>query len=175
MIKEEDIEKVGKAVKAHGYNGDVKIEFDQNFDEEAAEFLIVKVDGLPTPFYVEGYRYGSDTHAIYKLETIDSEAKAKELIVGKDVYVDKEHIREDEPEETEGTVYALKGYTVKECSHGTLGTVSDINDNTANILMIVEKENGDELMIPVADEYIKEIDDNNKTIPLQLPDGFLDL
>ena len=156
MIKEEDIERVGKAVKAHSYGGEVKIEFDQNFDEEAAEFLIVKEDGLPTPFYVEGYKYSSDTQAIYKLEDIDTEADAKRLLVGKDVYVEKEHIRENVTEETEGTVYALKSYTVSDASHGRLGTVSEIDDQTA-------------------DEYIKEIDDDSKQITLQLPDGFLDL
>ncbi|MBQ3896049.1 MAG: 16S rRNA processing protein RimM, partial [Paludibacteraceae bacterium] len=84
-------------------------------------------------------------------------------------------IRENVTEETEGTVYALKGYTVNDASHGRLGTVSEIDDQTANILLIVKKDNGDEIMIPVADEYIKEIDDDSKQITLQLPDGFLDL
>ena len=175
MIKQAATARVGKAVKAHSYGGEVKMEFDQNFDEEAAEFMIVKEDGLPTQLYVEGYKYSSDTQAIYKLEDIDTEADAKRLLVGKDVYVEKEHIRENVTEETEGTVYALKGYSVNDASHGRLGTVSEIDDQTANILLIVRKDNGDEIMIPVADEYIKEIDDDNKQITLQLPDGFLDL
>ena len=48
----------------------------------------------------------------------------------------------------------------------------DINDLTENVLFIVEHE-GEEIMIPAADDLILDIDDENETILMDLPKGLV--
>ncbi len=48
----------------------------------------------------------------------------------------------------------------------------DINDLTENVLFIVEHE-GEEIMIPAADDLILDIDDENETILMDLPQGLV--
>ena len=50
----------------------------------------------------------------------------------------------------------------------------DINDLTENVLFIVEHE-GKEIMIPAADDLILDIDDENETILMDLPQGLVNI
>jgi len=52
--------------------------------------------------------------------------------------------------------------------------ITDIDRSTANVLYVVEKEDS-ELLIPVADDYIREINHDLKEIVVKLPEGLLDL
>ena len=55
-----------------------------------------------------------------------------------------------------------------------VGKVIDINDNTANILLIVErKDSNEEVMIPIADELVRYIDVEKQVISLTIPDGLI--
>ena len=55
---------------------------------------------------------------------------------------------------------------------GPIGEIVDINDLTENVLFIVEHE-GEEIMIPAADDLILGIDDENETILMDLPQGLV--
>ena len=56
-----------------------------------------------------------------------------------------------------------------------IGTIIDIDDNTDNWLFIVEKEDGNEVMIPAHEEFIAEIRQEEKIMVMDLPIGLLDL
>ena len=135
--------------------------------------MCVYEDGLPVPFCVTGFRFKSDNVAIYHFELIESDEVASRELVGKDVYINKEHI--NEKDNSEDPLSAMIGYEVSDKTTGHIGTVTDIDDKTANILFIVTGSNGNELMIPIAEEYIISIDDNAKSITLDLPDGLLNI
>jgi 16S rRNA processing protein RimM len=56
-----------------------------------------------------------------------------------------------------------------------IGTISDIDDNTDNWLFIVQRPDGSEVMIPAHEEFIAKINQEEKTIVMDLPLGLLDL
>lgn len=56
-----------------------------------------------------------------------------------------------------------------------MGEITDYNDATSNVLLIVTTPGGDEVYIPVADEYIDEIDPDTNTLHTTLPSGIIDL
>ena len=56
-----------------------------------------------------------------------------------------------------------------------MGVITDINDSTENALFIVELPNGKSTYIPIADELIDEINEEEKYIVMTLPEGILDL
>lgn len=88
----------------------------------------------------------------------------------------KEDFREmTEAEEDDGE-YAddLVGYTIIDDENGNLGEIKEIDLSTANTLFLLER-NGKTLYIPVADEFITDIDNTNRTIHTSLPAGLVDL
>ena len=61
MIKEQDIYKIGVIGKAHGVKGELSIQIDDDiFDRVDAEYLVLKLDGIFVPFFMEEYRFKSD-------------------------------------------------------------------------------------------------------------------
>ena len=69
---------------------------------------------------------------------------------------------------------SLIGYTIIDRNYGVLGKVIDIDDQTANVLFIVEY-NDSELMVPAAEDLVEAIDDEEKTIIMNLPQGLINL
>lgn len=53
--------------------------------------------------------------------------------------------------------------------------IIDLDDTTDNYLFIIETPDGRNVMVPVADEYVVDIDTENRIITLDLPDGLLDI
>ena len=86
MIREEEVYKIGKLGKTHGIKGELSFLFDDDvFDRVDADYLVLMVDGILVPFFLEEYRFRSDSNAIVKFEDIDTQDRAREL-TGCDVY-----------------------------------------------------------------------------------------
>ena len=56
-----------------------------------------------------------------------------------------------------------------------IGTITDIDDKTDNWLFIVERTDGSEVMIPAHEEFITEIQQEERIMVMDLPLGLLDL
>ena len=64
MIKQEEVYKIGRIGKAHGVKGEVTFMFDDDvFDRVDADYLILEVDGILVPFFMEEYRFRTDSTA----------------------------------------------------------------------------------------------------------------
>ena len=73
MIKREDVYKIGVFNKPHGIHGELSFTFtDDLFDRVEAEYLICLLDGIFVPFFLEEYRFRSDSTALVKLEGVDT-------------------------------------------------------------------------------------------------------
>ena len=98
MIKKEDVYKIGKLGKPHGVKGEVSMMFtDDIFDRVEADYLILLIDGILVPFFMEEYRFRNDEQVLMKFVDIDTEAKAREL-TGCEVYFPREQADRHEGE-----------------------------------------------------------------------------
>ena len=169
MIKKEEVYKIGRIGKAHGVKGEVSVKFDDDvFDRVDAEYLILEVDGILVPFFMEEYRFRSDSTALVKFEDIDTQDRAREL-TNCDVYFPRD-LADDEEEVL--TYSFLVGFDIVEASTGKkVGTIASVDESTLNILFELE----DGMLIPASEELITDIDKDNKTITIALPEGILDL
>ena len=56
MIKAEEVYKIGRLGKAHGVKGEVSFQFDDDiFDRVDADYLVLDIDGILVPFFMEEY------------------------------------------------------------------------------------------------------------------------
>ena len=169
MIKREDVYKIGRLGKAHGVKGEVSFQFtDDIFDSVDAEYLVLDVDGILVPFFMEEYRFRNDSVCLVKFCDVDTQQRAQEL-TGCDVYFPR--ALAEEAEETP-SLSSLVGFKIVSVPDGsTIGTIAAIDDSTLNILFELE----DGTLIPASDELIENIDVNKKEIIMNIPEGLLDI
>lgn len=169
MIKEENIYQIGRLGKTHGVRGEISFLFDDDvFDRVDADYLILKVDGIFVPFFIEEYRFKSDSNAIIKFEDIDTQERAREL-TGADVYFPRS-LAENDDENLSWPV--LVGFDIIEASNGrTIGRIASVDDSTLNILFCLD----DGRLIPASENLITAIDQQTHTLTMHIPEGLLDL
>lgn len=171
MIKKEEVFKIGIINKPHGVKGEVSFTFtDDIFDRvEDCDYLVLLLDGILVPFFIEEYRFRLDNVALVKFEGIDSTEKARTL-TNVEVYYPVKFM--DDQEEISSWNYFI-GFRVEDIHHGCLGTVVDVDDATMNVLFVIE--NGDEeVLLPAHEEFILDIDRKKKILKVDIPDGLLD-
>lgn len=171
MIKKEEVFKIGIINKPHGVKGEVSFTFtDDIFDRvEDCDYLVLLLDGILVPFFIEEYRFRSDNVALVKFEGIDSTEKARTL-TNVEVYYPVKFM--DDQEEISSWNYFI-GFRVEDIHYGCLGTVVDVDDATMNVLFVIE--NGDEeVLLPAHEEFILDIDRKKKILKVDIPDGLLD-
>lgn len=168
MIKQEEVYKIGRLGKAHGVKGEVSFQFDDDvFDRVDADYLILDIDGILVPFFMEEYRFRSDSTALVKFEDVDTQERAREL-TNCDVYFPISLSDEDAPLSYSFFI----GFAIVDAESGRqVGRISAVDDQTANILFELE----DGTLIPASEELITEIDQNASIITMRLPEGLLDL
>lgn len=181
MILESELTKAGVFTKTHGVRGELNalLDIDPDYFEDHDCFICME-EGIPTPFFIESFRPKGASASLIKPDSVDSEEEAK-LFVGKTIYINKRLYREymDENPDCEGEYASdLIGWKIVDAADGTeIGTIADVNVETPNPLFIVEtgKDNGSTILIPVAEDFITEIDENRRIITMSLPEGLMDL
>lgn len=175
MILRTDITEAGIFNKPHGIKGEISATLDYDIDLNEVKCIIMDVEGIFVPFFIKSVRPKTAETCLLTIDGIDSEQKARPLS-GRAFYLLNSDIPEDDTDGEDG-LYAseLIGYTVIDSIMGTLGEVTDYNDSTDNILLIVTNPEGKDIYIPVADEFIDEIDTDNNSLHTSLPQGIVDL
>ncbi len=169
MIKEEDVYKIGKLGKTHGVRGEISFLFDDDvFDRTDADYLILRVDGILVPFFIEEYRFKSDANTIVKFDGIDTQERAREL-TGCDVYFPRS-LAEGDDGDISWSI--LVGFDILEAQSGkAVGRIAAIDDSTMNILFELE----DGHLVPASEDLITAIDQEARTITMHIPEGLLEL
>lgn len=169
MIRKEEVFKIGRLGKAHGVKGEVSFQFDDDiFDTADADYLILELDGILVPFFMEEYRFRSDSVALVKFCDVDTQQRASEL-TGSDVYFPRELAKEadDVP-----SLSRLVGFSIIEAeTKQEVGTIAAIDDQTQNILFELE----DGQLLPASDDLITNIDTKLQQITMHIPEGLLDI
>jgi 16S rRNA processing protein RimM len=170
MIKKEDIFAIGQTAKPHGISGELSFSFTTDiFDQENCHFFIFEIDHIFVPFFIEEYRFKSNTTGFVKFEGIENEEKSRELS-NLTIYLPKKYAEEIETEVTDFRYFL--GFEIMDKNTGSLGKITNIYDDTANILFeLAEKD----LLIPASEEYITKINHKKRIIYMTVPEGLFDL
>lgn len=172
MIEREELIKIGRFNKPHGVKGELSFTFtDDVFDRTDCPYIVCEIDGIFVPFFIEEYRFKSDTTALIKLEDVDNETEARPFSL-LDVYFPKSYY--DTAAEEEAPSDYFIGFTVVDSERGELGEIVGVDDTTENVLFEIDHA-GRELLVPAVDEFVCEIDEENRRLYMNIPEGLLDL
>ena len=167
MIKQEEVYKIGRLGKAHGIKGEITMQVEDDiFDRTDAEYLVLEMDKIMVPFFIEEYYFKTDTTALIKFEGIDTIERAKEF-ANIDVYFPRKIKENNTISEQETLSYPLLvGFQVND-----IGKIAYIDHQTENIMFELE----DGTLIPASEELIEDIDVANKQIKMTIPEGLLEI
>lgn len=175
MIGHDDLVQIGSFFKTHGIKGELSAGFDYDIDPADLSCIIVEIDGIPTPFFIESVR--GQNKIIVKLQDVDNADDAAEL-TKHDFYITKKEFERLSPADDDADGFYLAdliGYSLHDTDGDAIGKIVDFDDSTANILLHIETAAGKTAYVPFADELIDSIDTENKTITMNLPEGIIGL
>lgn len=173
MIKDEEVYKIGILNKPHGIHGEIVFTFsDDIFDQAPVDYLICRMEGILVPFFIEEYRFKSDSVALVKFEGIENEDQARQF-TNTEVFFPIKHARDASPEERGLSFFV--GFRIKDIHAGEIGSVIDVEDANANQLFMVQDREGKEVLIPAHEQLIVDVDIKHKAITMDLPAGLLHL
>lgn len=156
---------IGQIVNTHGIKGEVKL---NPWTDDIEDLLDLEVfyDEKGNPLEVINSRIHKNT-VIIKFRSISTMNDAEKM-KGETLYTEKTPL-------PEGRYYIkdLIGLTVLENSE-KLGTLTDVFNTGANDIYEVKTPDGKRIYLPVIDGVIGDIDLNEKTIEVTIPEGLLD-
>ena len=172
-IPKADCDKVGFFKKTHGVSGELVLEYEPQFEYsiENADRFFVELEGLLVPFFIveDGFRFKTENSAILTFDGVESEKYAKRM-VGSSVFLFKDEIIVMTDELSDS---ALVDYLLVDEKLGEIGIIDQIDNYSGNIVFTVNFK-GKELLVPFNEDFLLEIDKQNKVIKLRLPEGLFD-
>ena len=167
---------IGKTHKTRGVAGELKYSVSDTYWEDflKAEVLFIDVSGLKTPFFVESVKTGRQE--VLKLEDVDALEEAHALS-NKVIFMRQSDLFTKKMEEEvplTSMFDILPGYLMVDKKAGEIGGILEILEFPQQIMAVVqfgEKE----ILIPLNDSFIQEINQVDKKMLVELPEGLLDL
>ena len=136
-------------------------------DFRMEEPLFVEIDKLAVPLFCSSFERRGQSGAVVRFEDIDTERRAEELLIGREIF-----IAEEQEEDDEFYMEDLIGFEVVVGKER--GELTDYYDSEANPLFEIELS-GKRHLIPAAEEFIAHIDFEGRIIKFVLPEGLLEL
>jgi len=164
---------LGNISKLHGFKGEVSLFLDVTNPEDyrKLDFIFIDINGQLIPFKIISLRLVRRCYAIVRLEGVDCEKDAKELLKKK-TYLPLTFL----PPLDNQSFYdhEVIGYKVEDSVEGNIGLVEDVIDLSNNPLLKINNK-GKEILIPIMNDLVQKVDRENKILFISCPDGLLSL
>lgn len=164
--------RVGKIVATHGLQGAVVLQ--QIIDDtgwlKKGDVLFIELRRESfIPYFVETAKAANDTEYIITLDDVTNAEEAKKL-VGKTAYVKEEVL---EKAKVDSPLMYI-GFNLVDKTRGGIGTIEDV--------LLMGKQwiarltvDGKEVLIPLVEEMILDVNYKNKYLRMDLPEGLLEI
>ena len=161
------MQRIGQVLKSNGRDGELLVSFSGIAPEDIdlEEPVFIEFDGLPVPFYFESFTQRGSSRALVRLTGVHNLTDADEL-AGAVLYAEDD-LYEDEEQD-------LTGWTVLDADGTKAGTVTAHEDIPGNPCIWVETGHG-ECLLPLREELVLDVDETEKTLRMEIPEGLLDL
>jgi 16S rRNA processing protein RimM len=172
-MKKTDCFQLGYIAKLHGFKGEVSLFLDVTEPERYASLdaFYIDINDQLIPFFIERIKLKSKGFAAIKLEGVDTEDYARELL-RKSVYLPSEIL--EDLDDKHFYDHEVIGFTVEDVNHGNIGKIQDVIDLSANpLLQIVEGDR--EILVPLLPGLVQKVDRKNKSLLIEAPEGLIGL
>ncbi|MFN7325234.1 MAG: ribosome maturation factor RimM [Chitinophagales bacterium] len=165
---------IGYTRRSHGINGEIKVEIEEPFEEVFFESqrIYLEIKGKKIPYFVKSVRGAGEI--ILRLEDVNSREEAIE-IQSKGIFLPINELPKDvDPEDNGQEYYYLKGYLLTDLAEGAIGLITEVLSMPHQEMAVVNHHNK-EVLIPLNEELIINIDTTKRLIIMNLPEGLVQL
>lgn len=163
---------IGYITKTRGLKGEVQVSF--TFDEPEKlkiKSVFIEINKKLVPYFVDNFKIPMPQIGYFNFEDIDHIDKAQPL-TKKKIFLPNRL----KPKREKGTFFYtdLIGFTAEDLHKGKLGEILEVQEFPQQFLAtIIYQEK--EVLIPLNEAFILDMNMKGKTISLDLPEGLLDL
>tara|TARA_B100000524_G_scaffold106995_1_gene51715 strand:- start:126 stop:650 length:525 start_codon:yes stop_codon:yes gene_type:complete len=162
---------LGKVTRKFSFKGELIVFLDTDTPSHyyGLKKIFLKVDNSYIPYFISKISKYKNNSVRVKFEDVKNESEAMELI-NYEVFLPIEELPKLEGKKF--YYHEVIGFMVIDINHGKIGEITYINDQTPQHLFVV-KSSGKEILIPINDDFILDLDRINKIVNLKIPEGLL--
>jgi len=165
---------VGRVARAQGRRGEVAVDPWTSVPERFTGLSRIYVDGgdsEPVALVVESVRIHKG-RPVVKFSGV-SEISEAETLRGRELRIPESEL-ESLPE---GSFYRfqIRGFTVKDRTQGEIGVIENVLETGGTDLLVVRGKSGEETLVPLCGEIVKNIDPVRRSVDIDAPEGLVSL
>jgi 16S rRNA processing protein RimM len=163
---------LGKITKISGFEGAVTVRTNRDFSGKIPETgsVFLEIDGREVPFFLDYIEHFADGSVRMKFEDYDSYEKVKEF-TGCNVLLSSSGTATG----NEAAHQDLPGFRIINENGSYVGLITGLIKNPGQFILRVTDDEGKEILLPLHEDLIVEIDPELKQITLTIPDGLIGL
>lgn len=166
---------MAKVIKAHGQKGELGVKSYASSPllfGEISRVYIKKGNKHPQKYIIRNCR-SHPKYVILQLQGVEDRTAAQDLL-GYDIWVRKRDLPPRE-EEDQIYLYELEGCSVYLPDKEYVGELKQARQEAAQEIWEIQGTNGEEILFPVTEDFIQDIDTAGREIIISPPPGLLQL
>lgn len=167
---------IGRTQKTHGVQGELKVFIEDKYwdDFEHNKRVFLDIRGIKMPYFIKSMR-GKGAPIVHFEDVPNREAAM--LLQHKNILLREQDLlpnvdRSGFDEELEFGF--LEGFRMIDAQSGDIGVIEEVLDMPQQEMALIMYQ-GREVLIPLNEHFISEIDKPGKTVRVDLPEGLLGL
>ena len=171
-MNKQDCFYLGKIVSKFSFKGEVLLKLDSDeIDFKKLKTIFLEIDGAIIPYSIDNIKLHKSSLLRIRFENINNDEKANKIIKIKTYLPIK-----DLPKLNGNKFYyhEITNFMVLDLTLGEIGKVLKVNDQTSQPIIVVINNNS-EIMIPLVDDFLIDINRDKKTLTFNLPEGLTTL
>jgi len=164
--------RIGKIVATHGLQGSLILSHivgESDWLKKDDTLFIELRKGSYIPYFVATAKGSNSEEYILQVEDVTTVEEAKKL-VGKPAYVNEDILAKH----ADDSPLLWIGFNLVDKTRGGLGTIEDVMQAGAQWLAKITYE-GKEVLIPLVDQMILDVNIRNKYLRMDLPEGLIEV
>lgn len=164
---------VGKILKLFASKGALLAYLDVDDPEDYInlESVFVRMNNQLIPFFIQNIELRHKNNVVLTFEDVDNPEQAS-MLTGCEMFLPLDIL----PPLTGNRFYyhEIKGFSVIDKIYGEAGVVEEVMEYPHQAVMRINNK-GKEILIPISDEIIAEVDRINRILHIIAPEGLIDL
>jgi 16S rRNA processing protein RimM len=163
---------IGRITKIHGNEGAVTVKLERTLSGNipAMEWVFLEIEGIPVPFLISQQEDTGAGKINLMFDGYESIEKVSEF-TGCRVFLSEGTDDELLPED----LASISGFSVVTAEKELIGFIKEVIRNPGQWLLTIVTDDKREILIPLHEDFIIEVDQERKSIIMDLPEGLTDI
>jgi 16S rRNA processing protein RimM len=168
-----DLFLIGKTLKSHGTAGQLRLMMEDKFKGYVVKgtYLFLDIDGSKVPYKITSVQ--DVQHFVISLKDVDSKEES-DVLSGKELWIEAELVKARHRLSPRHSKGKWDDYTILDATSGKSFAILRTEEYPQQLMAVVHHHEK-ELLIPLHEDLIKEIDKSGKMIHMTFPEGLLEL